>query len=64
MGTEVKLEVGHEAPRFSLPASDGSTVSLNDYLGKKKRLSSIFTPKTILPAAPKKLVHFAIGERR
>jgi len=57
MGTEVKLEVGHEAPRFSLPASDGSTVSLNDYLGKK-RIVLYFYPKDDTPGCTKEACSF------
>lgn len=33
--TGPSLEVGDAAPEFTLTASDGSTVSLTDYIGKK-----------------------------
>jgi thioredoxin-dependent peroxiredoxin len=38
------LEVGSPAPRFRLPTSDGSLVSLEDFLGKKN-LVVYFYPK-------------------
>lgn len=36
MSSTVQLQVGDTAPDFSLPASTGQTVSLQDYLGKKR----------------------------
>ena len=37
------LEVGNKAPQFTLPDSDGNTISLKDYLGQKVVL--YFYPK-------------------
>jgi len=44
MSSTVQLQVGDTAPDFSLPASTGETVSLQDYLGKK-RVVLYFYPK-------------------
>ena len=44
MSSTVQLQVGDTAPDFSLPASTGKTVSLQDYLGKK-RVVLYFYPK-------------------
>lgn len=44
MSEQVHLEPGDKAPDFSLPAGTGETVSLNDYLGKK-RVVLYFYPK-------------------
>ena len=35
MAPTTRLEVGDEAPAFSLPDADGNTVSLHDYRGRK-----------------------------
>ncbi len=35
MSTNNKVQVGDRAPIFSLRTQDGSTVSLEDFLGKK-----------------------------
>jgi peroxiredoxin Q/BCP len=39
-----KLKVGDAAPAFSLPGSNGKTVQLSDFLGKKKVILA-FYPK-------------------
>ncbi|NOY59169.1 MAG: thioredoxin-dependent thiol peroxidase [Calditrichaeota bacterium] len=44
MSSTVQLQVGDTAPDFSLSASTGQTVSLQDYLGKK-RVVLYFYPK-------------------
>lgn len=44
MSDQVQLEVGDKAPDFSLPSSTGETISLKDYLGKK-RVVLYFYPK-------------------
>jgi peroxiredoxin Q/BCP len=44
MSEQVHLEAGDKAPDFSLPASTGETISLKDYLGKK-RVVLYFYPK-------------------
>ena len=36
------LEVGDKAPDFSLPASDGKTYSLSQFLGKKPVVIAFF----------------------
>ena len=38
----VALEVGEKAPDFSLPASDGSTYSLSQFLGEKPVVIAFF----------------------
>jgi thioredoxin-dependent peroxiredoxin len=40
--TPMHLGVGDTAPGFSLSASNGKTVSLADYLGKKKVVLAFF----------------------
>jgi len=44
MSSSVQLQVGDKAPDFSLPASNGETISLQDFLGKK-RIVLYFYPK-------------------
>ncbi|MBN2414097.1 thioredoxin-dependent thiol peroxidase [candidate division KSB1 bacterium] len=44
MTTEKKLTVGDIAPDFTLPANTGETISLQNYLGKK-RVVLYFYPK-------------------
>ncbi|MBI4548766.1 MAG: thioredoxin-dependent thiol peroxidase [Ignavibacteriae bacterium] len=41
------LKIGDKAPEFSLPSTDGKTISLNDYRGKKVVL--YFYPKDDTP---------------
>jgi peroxiredoxin Q/BCP len=38
----MRLGVGDVAPDFSLPASNGKTVKLSDYKGKKKVVLAFF----------------------
>jgi len=38
----MRLGVGDKAPDFSLSASNGKTVKLSDYLGKKKVVLAFF----------------------
>jgi peroxiredoxin Q/BCP len=40
--TPVRVAVGEVAPNFSLPASNGKTVKLADYRGKKKVVLAFF----------------------
>ena len=40
--TGLALEVGDKAPDFSLPASDGNTYSLSQYLGDKPVVIAFF----------------------
>ena len=42
-----RLDVGDKAPHFSLPAADGSVVSLTDYAGQ--RLVAYFYPAAMTP---------------
>jgi len=44
MSEHVQLEAGDKAPDFTLPASTGETISLKDYIGKK-RVVLYFYPK-------------------
>src|SRR3989338_9147100 len=46
--TELTLKEGDKAPAFKLPASDGSTVSLDDFKGKKS-IVLYFYPKDDTP---------------
>ncbi len=47
MANEMNVQVGQEAPQFSLPSSRGETVSLADYRGKHVVL--YFYPKDMTP---------------
>ncbi|MFN2268652.1 MAG: redoxin domain-containing protein [Desulfonatronovibrio sp.] len=38
--SEIKVSIGDEAPDFSLPAIDGSTITLSDYRGSKNVMLS------------------------
>ncbi|PYQ49286.1 MAG: hypothetical protein DMF78_18675 [Acidobacteria bacterium] len=40
--TPVRVAVGEVAPNFSLAASNGKTVKLSDYRGKKKVVLAFF----------------------
>ena len=40
--SKVELKIGDPAPDFSLPASTGETISLSDYLGKKRVVLYIY----------------------
>ncbi len=46
--SEIKVQVGDEAPDFSLPAVDGSKVTLSDYQGEKNIMIS-FIPAAWTP---------------
>ena len=37
-----RLKVGDPAPAFALPATDGKTVQLSDYAGKKEVVLAFF----------------------
>src|SRR5262245_59565774 len=51
-----RLQVGDPAPRFSLPAHDGKTIALNDFLGKKVVL--YFYPKDETPGCTREACSF------
>lgn len=53
----VELKVGDKAPDFTLPASTGETVSLKDFLGKK-RVVLYFYPKDNTPGCTKEACSF------
>jgi peroxiredoxin Q/BCP len=52
-----QLEIGDPAPDFSLPASTGETISLGDYLGKK-RVVLYFYPRDNTPGCTKEACSF------
>ncbi len=51
------LNVGDVAPAFSLPATTGETISLQDFLGKKK-IVLYFYPKDDTPGCTKEACSF------
>ncbi len=51
------LKVGDKAPDFSLPSSDGTIVSLKDFIGKK-RVVLYFYPKDDTPGCTKEACSF------
>lgn len=51
-----ELMIGQQAPDFTLPASDGSTVSLSQYRGRKVVL--YFYPKNMTPACTQEACEF------
>jgi peroxiredoxin Q/BCP len=55
--SKVELKIGDPAPDFSLPASTGETISLSDYLGKK-RVVLYFYPKDNTPGCTKEACSF------
>ena len=55
-GRPKMLQAGSPAPRFSLPAHDGSTVSLSDFAGK--RVVLWFYPKADTPGCTKESCGF------
>ncbi len=42
LGGPPKLKVGDQAPAFSLPASNGKTISLSEFKGKQKVVLAFF----------------------
>jgi peroxiredoxin Q/BCP len=50
------ITIGQQAPEFTLPASDGSTVSLRDFRGKK--LVIFFYPKDLTPSCTNEACDF------
>ncbi|MFI6604608.1 thioredoxin-dependent thiol peroxidase [Nonomuraea sp. NPDC050536] len=54
--TETKLAQGDAAPDFTLPTSDGNTVSLDDYRGK--RVILYFYPAAMTPGCTKQACDF------
>ena len=57
MSETVMLQVGDVAPDFSLPASTGETISLKDFLGKK-RVVLYFYPRDNTPGCTKEACSF------
>ncbi len=57
MNKSKTLNVGDPAPDFTLPASTGETISLKDYLGKK-RIILYFYPKDDTPGCTKEACSF------
>lgn len=54
--TETKLVAGDAAPEFTLPAADGSTVSLDSFRGK--RVILYFYPAAMTPGCTKQACDF------
>ncbi len=52
-----ELAAGDKAPAFSLPADDGSTVSLKDFIGRN--LVLYFYPKADTPGCTKEAIAFS-----
>ncbi|MNC07885.1 putative peroxiredoxin bcp [compost metagenome] len=50
------IEIGHEVPDFTLPASTGGEISLSDYRGRKVLL--YFYPKNMTPACTQEACEF------
>ena len=57
MTHSVELKAGDPAPDFSLPASTGETISLKDFIGKK-RVILYFYPKDDTPGCTKEACSF------
>ncbi len=57
MPDSVELKVGDPAPDFSLPASTGGTISLKNFIGKK-RVVLYFYPKDNTPGCTKEACSF------
>lgn len=49
-----QLKAGEDAPRFSLPGSDGKTIQLSDFKGKKKVVLAFF-PKAFTGGCTREL---------
>ncbi|MFT3714810.1 MAG: thioredoxin-dependent thiol peroxidase [Gordonia sp. (in: high G+C Gram-positive bacteria)] len=56
MAANGRLEVGDTAPAFTLPAANGSTVSLSDYAGRK--VIVYFYPAAMTPGCTKQACDF------
>lgn len=56
--TSAMLHVGDPAPKFSLPAHPGETVSLDDFAGKKNVILA-FYPKDDTPGCTKEMCNFS-----
>jgi len=54
---KIELKVGDKAPEFTLPASNGDTLSLSDYKGVK-RVVLYFYPKDNTPGCTKEACSF------
>ncbi|MGH3477985.1 MAG: thioredoxin-dependent thiol peroxidase [Nocardioidaceae bacterium] len=54
--TETRLSPGDVAPEFTLPADDGSTVSLSDFRGRK--VIVYFYPSAMTPGCTKQACDF------
>ena len=52
MTEQKRLEIGDQAPAFTLPNDSGETTSLSDYQGK--RVLVYFYPRANTPDAPQK----------
>jgi peroxiredoxin Q/BCP len=57
MSTPAPLSAGHPAPAFSLPATDGRTISLDQYRGKQA-VVLYFYPKDDTPGCTKEACAF------
>ncbi len=57
MAMNVKLDMGDQAPDFSLPSNTGETINLSDYLGKQ-RVVLYFYPKDNTPGCTKEACSF------
>lgn len=57
MSDPVMLQPGAKAPEFSLPSSTGETISLNDFIGKK-RVILYFYPRDNTPGCTKEACSF------
>ena len=55
--SQIELQVGDIAPNFSLPSTTGKTVSLQEFLGKK-RVVLYFYPKDDTPGCTKEACSF------
>jgi peroxiredoxin Q/BCP len=57
MSQETTIGIGAKAPSFSLPASNGKTLSLSDYAGKQ-RVVLYFYPRADTPGCTKEACGF------
>ncbi len=57
MSEQVHLKPGDKAPDFTLPASTGETISLSDFIGKK-RVILYFYPRDNTPGCTKEACSF------